>query len=983
MSVRISLIVTLRSSFIHLSQPLFDCPSNLKEAIDWILRVTGKDGQDPGGGQKASQELAKAVTQLLEGVKDINSKITIDQNLIDNLATGLAKFTGYQSPGSSNEIGTDGIAVGGPVQNPGATSPTGYKLTYHRDNATWNSQVERGAGNAETNKTICAKIFLGCVPMIFSALSYLYWRCDKQGNGEWIGFGLTGSGPFKNFMIGNGYKVSELNDRKYGDQIVTESMKEDKFKDFKESMTKAALTAKERAEKEKTSWQKVYPNTQPAPSHIQNPTYPEFNRALQQKGAENIQRQSTDNSFSILFHISTLYFNAKQNIQSNNHEVQFRPPSTIREMLYFLAALPFSPNYVALDTHITKYFQSLVKNASVEEDYELMIPVADSSETMPGNTLSAANLKDYLTTSCSLSPTVLGIIQGDGASEKSEPWLHELYSNNAFHLMYPSGHSLFNVLSSYTYALQFQLYFLYAQCYGTYSQGGGWRGCRFGSGVNTGTLESHICSAGCDKQHQNGDHSTPPTCKHSDCSNNSPLQAFLTDNLKGFCLPSKSDPSSSNHLNNHPRGSMCHVKMGFDSKHLRQNAGTGNYIYSALGLFCGSSTSPLRQLSERLSCLTKRTPRTLGDLFGFIWHLNGQLFKTRPKMDELAAKLYMPFESGTHKIPIFIIDTLRKLKASATNCQSLSSDPTGFSRSLEAMAPSIPFLYQLFMMDESKFVPTALFDLTQHCHNLKPRESGIHHISPGGITNCEHSDSTPADLWSLYNPVWDETMHKACRVKSCGGYLEPLTLNDGATFSPSSAPAYLSWMAYLTDDLHESLSEMRDDFNNISCEHCGSQCQQTKTCHADSACSCRSVVSCAGVLPILYRHGFQFYDAYSLNGLKWENRTKSWKPDSTIQRTCANFHSQLQSVLSPDAPLAKLLESIDSFLYMFRFYFFYNLSFFWLCSLLILLYFLFYGIDVLHFQSHVHLPSSHTVPPLALLTTGKAPALTKLTYYMP
>ncbi|GIX66387.1 spectrin repeat superfamily Extracellular matrix-binding protein, putative [Babesia caballi] len=40
---------------------LTDCPSNLKEAIDWILRVTGKDG---GGGGGNEQKLAEAITKL-------------------------------------------------------------------------------------------------------------------------------------------------------------------------------------------------------------------------------------------------------------------------------------------------------------------------------------------------------------------------------------------------------------------------------------------------------------------------------------------------------------------------------------------------------------------------------------------------------------------------------------------------------------------------------------------------------------------------------------------------------------------------------------------------------------------------------------------------------------------------------------------------------------------------------------------------------
>ncbi|GIX62288.1 uncharacterized protein BcabD6B2_17230 [Babesia caballi] len=429
--------------------------------------------------------------------------------------------------------------------------------------------------------------------------------------------------------------------------------------------------------------------------------------------------------------------------------------------------------------------------------------------------------------------------------------------------------------------------------------------------------------------------------------------------------------------------------MGFAGK-LRTDAGGGLNIAYALNPFCGSPSDPLRQLSEQLGCLTKRTPSTLGDLLGFIWHLNGQLFKSRPKMIDLIDKFDKAFGLSNDLSSKFTTDAYSVLSVlwnhiAKLNPGSSSSSATGFSISLEAMAPAIPFLYQIFMMKDPNTLPGAIFDLTQHCHNLKHDEqtNEVKHLSPDGKAQCSHSSSNPADLWSLYNPVGDKAKYPNCSNKNCGGYLEPLAFTYGATFSPSSASAYLSWMAYLTDDLYAWLSEMRDDFNNISCEHCGSQCQQMKTCHAtpQTACSCRSVVSCAGVLPVLYKYGFQFHDTTSLSGWKYENRR--WSQGTPTVRSCRNFSQQLSNVLSPDAPLAKLLLTIDEFLYMFRFYFIYNLSSFWLCSLAILLYFIFYGIDVLHVRSHVHFPSTHGIPPIGLLTTGKVPALTKLTYNMP
>ncbi|GIX65949.1 variant erythrocyte surface antigen-1, alpha subunit [Babesia caballi] len=69
---------------------LTDRPSNLKEAIDWILRVTWKDGQVTGG----TRQLAGAITRLLDGV----------QSSSPELEPRLNEIKEALSPG-----GTDGI----------------------------------------------------------------------------------------------------------------------------------------------------------------------------------------------------------------------------------------------------------------------------------------------------------------------------------------------------------------------------------------------------------------------------------------------------------------------------------------------------------------------------------------------------------------------------------------------------------------------------------------------------------------------------------------------------------------------------------------------------------------------------------------------------------------------------------------------------------------------------------------------------------
>ncbi|GIX64717.1 extracellular matrix-binding ebh, putative [Babesia caballi] len=154
----------------------------------------------------------------------------------------------------------------------------------------------------------------------------------------------------------------------------------------------------------------------------------------------------------------------------------------------------------------------------------------------------------------------------------------------------------------------------------------------------------------------------------------------------------------------------------------------------------------------------------------------------------------------------------------------------------------------------------------------------------------------------------------------------------------------------------------------------------TTTVARGPSCACPSVVECADVLPHLYVNGFSFKDAFTLKRMTYDGNKSEYKQTAASKRQCYAFATQLQAVLSPDAPLNTLLTTIDDFLFLFRYYFLGNLSTFWSIYIGIILYTFFFLLDTLHLRSHLKLTSSHTVPLLALLTTGKARALTKLTY---
>ncbi|GIX62559.1 uncharacterized protein BcabD6B2_19940 [Babesia caballi] len=952
---------------------LTDCPSNLKEAIDWILRVTGKDGQSGGGGDQngtqAIEALSSQVMKLLESVKESDPNFSAEigkviqvlggsgtTGLVTRLADGLKKFIGYGSNGQA-----DGKGI--------IKSSNSYQSAY--DGKQWSSGK---AGEAKK----CAQIFLGCLPIYYYWLTYLYWKCKQShSQGGWEKMNFNGSGGrgqnLKAFMVGQGYVADHLSTQT-GKSITPLLENVDKF----------------------TSVTNVTQHSHPD-------LLCELDKKLQGVIGSSGSTIAQSHSLTALFYLCRCYFTGKHIMQSGSPTSKPRPPTSIREMLYWLSGLQFSPHY----SDIEKQIETIIPQGSG-------LPVADSAMTTANNIITQSQMKGFLLSSCLSAPGVLGAIQGNSAdsqNENGEPWLYSLFCNS-MNLRYPSGSALFNTLANYAYSLQFQLGFLFSMC-ATNGMKCGWQECRYGSDIlptkdSSVTVSSHICHAGCD----HGSAGSSNQCSHNGtkCGQSggkaSPLQAFLTDNLQGFC---RGHPGTSGHLDNHLStcsGPMCHTPMGFEATHLRQNAGTGNYIYAAFYSFCGRPDTPLRQLSEKLGCLTKRTPRTLGDLFGFVWHLNGQLFKnTRPTLEGLIKKFSDAFgltgQNLDTKFTTEPYSVLSELWNKMLEMQSQPPSATGLSRSLEAMAPTIPFLYQLFMTEDSNSLPGTLFDLNQHCHKRETTDGNVSGRDGQTVIEIKHNaggcSNSPNDLWSLYQPVRAKPSggsttdpYDACRNAQCGGYLSPLTHSAGATYAPVHASVYLSWLAYLTDDFHEWFQNLLDEFKNIDCTKTGCRTstggkaacisKHPPGTHGNStdACSCDSVVHCGGVLPVLYRHGFQFYSPHTLSGGSSGN-------DQT-KRNCHKFQSALSNVLSPEAPLAKLLESIDDFLYLFRFYFFYNQSAFWTIYVCIIFYTFFFLLDTLRVRSHLHFPSSNSISPISLLGTRKAPALTKLTkltYFMP
>ncbi|GIX62246.1 variant erythrocyte surface antigen-1 family protein [Babesia caballi] len=844
-----------------------DQPADVADKVGVYLTnvLNGSNGRTGGTWSSSSGPVGEALKKLVSTLS--NNKSIYDPKTLKDFSNTIKQVETALKPKGSYTVNS---ALTAGVSAFITHLKAKYESAYQTTTATWQQH------HAEK----CAKIFLGCLPLLFNGLCYLYWGCDPQATGQWSSATL-GGGSLRDFMLAMSYGSSFLNGSKRGTDVTGTTLK--KFADLKDGMQKAQQVAQARASNGSSESSSALAATTAKVS------YSEFLSALKQKGTES----SADTSLSALYYCASCYFKSFQIKNAKHAETS---PSTIREMLYFLAALPFSPDLGGCEN----YLDTLLSKP---------IPVAITHSPVYYK-LTAANVNSTLTTSVCLSATtMLGRFQGPGYLGKDDdPFLHNLYCNG-IGLKYPSGSALFHKLTDCVYAIQFQMNFLLQQCRGKYSETRGWRDCRFGKEIeptssSSTSVLSHICRG------YTCEHTKRMQCQHNGTSPNSngcthnvsnsakcgqspnpasPLQAFLTDKLDGFHLPDKTVLDSTNHFDNHPPGAMCHVKMGFQSTDLRDStASKGAHITATLLYICANVGSPFRQFCENMLCLTKRTPRILGEFFGFYW----QIVTVKAS------------DSVLTDVMAYITET---------------------------------FLHN---NEKVKFIK-ALSEL-----------NGSKQTHVSYILN----HSAQADLMSLYYPE--------CSGENCGPYLLPLVYSAGATFSLNYASTYLSWVIYLADDFRDWLIELLGRFDSLKCTNCNNSCQPHSSGSHATTCRCPSITQCADVLPLYYEYGFTTLDPKKLKEGK---------------KTCSSFHSQLSAVINGDL-YSKALSAIDDFLFLFRFYFFYNLSSFWTIYICLIMYTFFFLLDTLHLRSHVKLTASYMVPSLTLLTSGKPLPITKLTY---
>ncbi|KAK1939124.1 variant erythrocyte surface antigen-1 family protein [Babesia divergens] len=233
------------------------------------------------------------------------------------------------------------------------------------------------------------------------------------------------------------------------------------------------------------------------------------------------------------------------------------------------------------------------------------------------------------------------------------------------------------------------------------------------------------------------------------------------------------------------------------------------------------------------------------------------------------------------------------------------------------------------------------------------------------------SSHSPANLFSL----------SGCHANrasgaTCGPYLHPLTEYSSGVFTPELCSMYLSWICYRAEKFYSEFKRFHKEAQEkFSC------------CLKSSGSSCPKIVECPCALPFIYSQGFTFLSPGGLNCVNSSGTehvkhggTRSDENDpKCTRRTCSQFLKQLDRVVNGQ-PFKDLLKVIDNFLWHIRLPFVYAFLYIWIIVISYFYYVQFYKLDLLHIDSHLHLPRSFKILPSTLFSDASS-KLKDLSYF--
>ncbi|GBE60714.1 Ribosome-binding protein 1 [Babesia ovata] len=263
----------------------------------------------------------------------------------------------------------------------------------------------------------------------------------------------------------------------------------------------------------------------------------------------------------------------------------YEAPHTVREMLIWIAGLQHPKHQETLEKCIEKAFK-----CDDDVSASLTLPV-NGADVRPQHVIDTIQLAAVFAASVlsAVEPAWKGNISLSATLKRKD-------SDQSKD---PDCCALLCQLRDYVYAAHHQLAFLRLQC----SRGarhGGWQDCEYGLHVSV---------------------------------SDSPLKAFLTDAHDSKFHTHFFDPYN-----------IClksHIRMGFKHSDLSESQQTGKVISTILTPACGGD-DPLLTLSSYLNCLTRRTPRTTGELVSFFHNFGNKLHKLPSHLSKLGTTLSKP-----------------------------------------------------------------------------------------------------------------------------------------------------------------------------------------------------------------------------------------------------------------------------------------------------------------------------------------------------
>ncbi|EDO05217.1 variant erythrocyte surface antigen-1 alpha subunit [Babesia bovis T2Bo] len=346
------------------------------------------------------------------------------------------------------------------------------------------------------NRHHCARILLGSVCLIWSGLTYMYWTGKwAETSPRWNNHILDGSGlddgTLSQWLQALGFPQAMLNNHGPGnrlDEVINSDFVQKFFMGYADTSNNSGSHGQDKDDN--TFRNPAGLNIGGFIHAINKGAFGKTSNVFPKNGSSSsstgtVPDQNKIGAIFKLYILSCAYFTGLQ--KKTPPKADNRNPKTIREILYWLSALPYSQAY----PEILKHGKSALEKVSPKDK---KLSFHQEGRWAP-ITVDEFNLFAHFQAVTQYCPLVLiGIQGGLHSTDTTTPAIHSLYANTECHFTYPTvSIQAYNQVVHYIRALFYQLYFLRKQCAVKVTCGGKWRECRYGQGVVSKGVISWMC----------------------------------------------------------------------------------------------------------------------------------------------------------------------------------------------------------------------------------------------------------------------------------------------------------------------------------------------------------------------------------------------------------------------------------------------------------------------------------------------------------